>query len=146
MTHGLGLMIESLVALLLLLTIGYCIVLNRRLKRLKTDERALREMIAELVAVTEKAERSIAGLKLTVEECDSTLGERLRVAERITAAIEQQIDSGGKLLGGLSGASGVAAALQTRPESPPPPDAKAMVAAAHAFAERARLRVFGHAA
>ena len=146
MTHGLGLMIESLVALLLLLTIGYCIVLNRRLKRLKTDERALREMIAELVAVTEKAERSIAGLKLTVEECDSTLGERLRIAERIAASLEQQIDSGEKLLGGLSGASGVAAALQTRTEPPPPPDAKAMVAAAHAFAERARLRVFGRAA
>ena len=35
-------MIESLVAVLLLLTIGYCVVLNRRLKRLKADEQALK--------------------------------------------------------------------------------------------------------
>ena len=124
------------------MTIGYCLVLNRRLKRLRTDERALREMIAELLAATETAERSIAGLKLTVKESDQTLGERLRVAERLTAALEQQISTGEKLLGGLSGVSGVAAAL--RP--PPAPDARAMVAAAQAFAERARSRAFGRAA
>lgn len=146
MTHGLGLMIESLVALLLLLTIGYCIALNRGLKRLKTDERALRVMIGELVAATETAERAIGGLKLTAQECDQTLGERLRTAERLTAALEQQIGAGEKVLGGVSGIAGVAAALQARPETPPPPDAKAMVAAASAFAERARLRVFGRAA
>jgi hypothetical protein len=138
--------IEGLVALLLLLTISYCMVLNRRLKRLRTDERALRDIIAELVAATDKAERSIAGLKLTVEESDFTLGERLRAADRMAATLEQQIGSGERLLGGLSGASGVAAALQSRPAQPPPPDARAMVEAAHAFAERARQRVFGRAA
>lgn len=149
MTHVLGLAIESLVALLLLLTIGYCIVLNGRLKRLKTDERALREMIVELIAATERAERSIGGLKLTAQECDQTLGERLRMAERMTAALEQKIAAGENLMGALSsasGGSGGAGAPQVRAEAPPPPDAKAMVAAAHAFAERARLRVFGRAA
>ena len=146
MTHGLGFMIESLVAVLLALTIGYCIVLNNRLKRLRTDERSLREMIGELVAATEKAEQAIGGLKLTVRECDQTLGERLRTAERLTAALEQQIGSGEKVLGGISGISGVAAALRNQPGPPPPPDTKAMVAAAHAFAERARLRMFGRAA
>jgi hypothetical protein len=138
--------IESLVALLLLLTIGYCIVLNRKLTRLKTDERALREMIGELVAATEKAERAIGGLKLTVQDSDRTLGERLRTAERLTAALEQKIAAGEKMMGSVSGMTGVAAALQARPESPPPHDAKAMVAAAHAFAERARSRAFGRAA
>ena len=38
MNHSLGLMIETLVAILLLLTIGYCMLLNKRLKRLKADE------------------------------------------------------------------------------------------------------------
>ena len=76
-------MIESLVAVLLLLTIGYCVVLNRRLKKLKADEQALRDMIAELITATEIAERAIAGLKVTVQDCDQTLGERLRAAERM---------------------------------------------------------------
>jgi hypothetical protein len=146
-SHGLGLTIESLVAVLLALTIGYCMVLNRRLKRLRTDERALREMIAELVGATERAERSIGGLKLTVQECDQTLGERLRMAERLAAALQQQIETGERLLVGVSGATGVAAALQVRPPPPPPPpDTKAMVAAAQAFAERTRARTFGRAA
>ena len=38
MSHSFGLVIESLVAVLLLLTIGYCMLLNRRLKRLRADE------------------------------------------------------------------------------------------------------------
>jgi len=42
MSNGLGLMIESLVAVLLLLTIAFCIMLNRRLKKLKADEHALK--------------------------------------------------------------------------------------------------------
>jgi hypothetical protein len=33
-----GLIIEGLVAVLLVLTIGYCMLLNRRLTRLRNDE------------------------------------------------------------------------------------------------------------
>jgi hypothetical protein len=109
------------------------------------DEKALRSMIAELVGATETAERAIAGLKLTVQDSDQSLGERLRTAERLSATLDGQIEHGEKLLVGVSGMSGVAAALERRPE-PPLPDAKAMVAAANAFAERARSRVIGRAA
>jgi hypothetical protein len=40
--NGLGLMIESLVAILLVLTIAYSVLLNKRLKRLRSDEMTLR--------------------------------------------------------------------------------------------------------
>src|SRR5262249_16862311 len=69
-----GLMIESLVAVLLLITIGYCVVLNRRLKRLKGDEQALKATISELITATEIAGRAVAGLKATAQDCDGTLG------------------------------------------------------------------------
>jgi hypothetical protein len=72
-SNGLGMMIESLVALLLMLTVGYCMLLNRRLKLLKSDEHSLRATISELVTATDIAERAIAGLKLTVEECEVEL-------------------------------------------------------------------------
>ncbi len=81
MSNGLGLMIESLVAVLLLLTITFCIVLNRRLKKLKADEQALKGTISELITATEIAERAIAGLKMTVRDCDQNLSERLRAGE-----------------------------------------------------------------
>ena len=45
--NGFGLMIESLVAVLLLLTIGFCVVLNSRLKKLKADEQALKATIEQ---------------------------------------------------------------------------------------------------
>jgi len=51
-SYSFGLMIESLVAILLLLTIGYCVILNGRLKRLKADEQALKGTIAELITAT----------------------------------------------------------------------------------------------
>jgi hypothetical protein len=50
MSHSLGVVIESLVAVLLMLTIGYCMVLNKRLKRLKADEHSLKATIAELIS------------------------------------------------------------------------------------------------
>src|SRR6266513_5851031 len=98
MSNGFGLIIESLVAVLLLLTITFCIVLNGRLKKLKADEHALKATISELITATEIAERAIAGLKLTVRDCDQNLGERLRSAERFSADIERQLDAGEDIL------------------------------------------------
>ena len=46
MSHLLGVAIESLVAMLLMLTIAYCMLLNARLKRLKADEHSLKATIA----------------------------------------------------------------------------------------------------
>ena len=47
MSHSFGMVIESLVAVLLLLTIGYCMLLNKRLLRLKADEQSLKATIGE---------------------------------------------------------------------------------------------------
>jgi hypothetical protein len=102
MTNGLGMMIDAVVAVLLVLTIGYCILLNRRLKLLKADEQSLRATISELVTATEIAERAINGLKLTVHECDMGLGERLRRAERVTIEIDRAVVSGKDLVSRLS--------------------------------------------
>ena len=55
MSHSLGVMIETLVALLLIVTIGYCMLLNARLKRLKADEHSLKAVIGELITATEIA-------------------------------------------------------------------------------------------
>ena len=102
MSNGIGMITDGLVAFLLVVTIGYCILLNRRLKLLKADEQSLRATISELVTATEIAERAIGGLKLTVHECDIGLGERLRKAERVTIEIGRAIVAGKDLLGRLS--------------------------------------------
>jgi hypothetical protein len=79
----LGLIIELLVAALLVVTIGYCVVLNKRLKGLRADEHLLKATIGELLAATEVAERAIIGLKATTREAEAALGQKLRDAQML---------------------------------------------------------------
>jgi Domain of unknown function (DUF6468) len=152
-SHSFGLVIESVVAVLLLLTIGYCVLLNRRLQRFKADEQSLKATISELITATEIAERAIAGLKVTVRECDQNLGERLRTAERFAADIARSVAAGEGVLTRLVQIASAARAGQellpgagSTEDGAQPRDAKTMLAAAQAFAERARSRVNGLAA
>ncbi len=96
-----GLMIELLVAFLLVLTIGYCVTLNRRLKRLRNDEEALRATIAELITATEIAERAILGLKATAGDCDKNLAHRLMEAERLSSELQYYVNQGEGVVGRL---------------------------------------------
>jgi hypothetical protein len=146
-SNGIALVIEGMVAILLVLTIGYCIVLNSRLKMLKADEQALKATISELITATEIAERAIVGLKLTVRDCDLSLGERLRNAEQLSGEIAHQLDEGKAVLERLS-----RIALAARPAGGAPasaaigPDAQAVAEAAQAFVARSRVRPPGIAA
>ena len=138
--YGFGFVIESLVAILLLLTIAYCVILNNRLKRLKADEQSLKATIGELITATEIAERAVAGLKATAQECDQTLGERLRTADRCCTDLSAQIKAGEVLTARLSRILAAGRGGE-EPAPVPVPDAKTLAAAAQAFAERARTRI-----
>jgi hypothetical protein len=146
----LPLTIESLVAILLLLTILYCVRLNSQLRRLKADEKTMQVTIAELMAATEKAERAIAGLKATVRDAEETLGGRLRAAEDFSARMLRDTEAGAEVLNRLTQIAnarpwlmGVAPAGERKSAARDP---KAIVAAAEAFAERNRARVKDRAA
>ena len=145
MTHELGVLIESLVSILLLLTILYCVRLNKQIRLLKADEQSLRATIGELVTATEIAERAIAGLKQTMRDGEVVLSGRLQRSEKLSSEIERQIKSGEQLLDKLAR---IAAAGRTPEPEPAPagPDPRAVAAAAHAFTERARARLGGLAA
>jgi hypothetical protein len=144
---GIGVIIESLVAVLLMVTIAYCTLLNRRLQRLKADEHTLKATISELITATEIAERAIAGLKVTVQECDSSLGQRLKAAETMTSEISRYIGAGEQVLTKIGQITAAARALHA-PGAPAAiaADAQNTVAAAQAFAARSRLRTQGAAA
>jgi hypothetical protein len=139
MSHLLGIVIESLVAVLLLLTIGYCMLLNARLKRLKADEHSLKATIAELITATEIAERAIGGLKHTVRDVNEHLGSQLAAATQMSAHLKQQLAEGDGIIRRL-----VKIASAARPVSEPAPAApkasaaKAVAAAAQAFSDRRR--------
>lgn len=142
----LPLIIEALVAVLLVLTILYCMRLNRSIKRFKGQERAMKATIAELVTATNTAERAIAGLKTTVREADATLGERLRAAENFSTEIGRQITGGQGILDRITQIAAVRPGGTPAREEKRIPDTQKIMAQAQAFAERARSRAQGRAA
>ena len=138
MNHLFGIAIESLVAILLMLTIGYCILLNARLKRLKADEHSLKATIAELITATEIAERAIGGLKLTVRDVNENLGNQLTQASQMSLELKKQLLEGDNVIRRLS-----KIAIAARPSEPASTAssvsaAKAVAAAAQAFSDRGR--------
>ena len=140
MSYHYGFLVETMVSILLLLTILYCVRLNSQLRLLKADEQTLRATISELITATEIAERAIAGLKSTMREGEQSLGARLQRAESVTADIERQLSAGEQLLARLTR---IAGAAWPADEPLAVPDAKAVAAAAQAFTERARARLRG---
>jgi chromosome segregation ATPase len=151
--------IEALVAVLLLITIGYCMLLNNRLKRLRSDEHSLKAVIAELITATEIAERAIGGLKHAVRDVNENLGDKLATASQMSDHLKRQLSECDHVVRRLSKiaiaarpqnqgqnqaqdqAQNQAIVIEPEPARLPPPkptSAKAVAAAAQAFSERRR--------
>ncbi|ODT75438.1 MAG: hypothetical protein ABS76_34150 [Pelagibacterium sp. SCN 64-44] len=94
----LGIFVEGAVAVLLALTIGYCVLLNQRLKRLHQDKDAMRKMVADLVAATNLANQAIKELKSTAVEADLALTSRLEEAERFGVELANHVTAGTALM------------------------------------------------
>lgn len=141
---------DALVACLLVATIITCFVLSKRIERLKADESAMRQTIGALISATDTAERAIAGLKLTLGDCDRTLAERLQTAERYAADLAQQIEAGQVVMERISQI--VSAASMVAPKAEPGPEKPALsrmasaADAAAAIRARAARRLEGQAA
>jgi hypothetical protein len=151
MNHSLGMAIEALVAVLLLITIGYCMLLNNRLKRLRSDEHSLKAVIAELITATEIAERAIGGLKHAVRDVNENLGDKLATATQMSDHLKRQLSECDHVVRRLSKIAiaarpqnqgqNQAMVIEPEPARLPPPkptSAKAVAAAAQAFSERRR--------
>jgi hypothetical protein len=127
MSHSFGLVIESLVAVLLLVTIAYCMLLNRRLKRLKADEQSMRAMIAELITAT--------GTTLSAKLAKQvTAGES--ILNRLTQIALAARPAGADVQAAADVAEPTAPAQNTPAQNMS--NAKALLAAAQAFSERRR--------
>ena len=75
--------LDILVALLLSATIGFCIVLNRRLSALRRNESELKQVLAQFNEAAERAETGVARLKEVGNETAATLRERIGEAKAL---------------------------------------------------------------
>ena len=79
--------LESVVALLLVITLGYCFVLERRMRAFRSNQEALRTLICDLDSATGRAERAVAGLSLTTKEAQSGLESKINDARNLTRSL-----------------------------------------------------------
>ncbi len=95
---SLGMIVESSVSILLAVTIGYCVILNARLKRLHSDRDTLGKMVADLVQATTLANAAVIELKKTAIEADQRINERIAEAEKFEAELAAQVGLGSQLV------------------------------------------------
>lgn len=114
---SLGLVIELAVAVLLATTIGYCILLNRRIKNLQADRAALQQMIGDLVQATTLANSAIKGLRETAVEADEKINQSLNDAERFAIELANHVSSGQAVMDRISK---ITQAARSQPSVPEP--------------------------
>ncbi|MDP1730240.1 MAG: DUF6468 domain-containing protein [Devosia sp.] len=95
---SLGIIVEFSVAILLATTIGYCVILNQRLKRLHSDRDMLRKMVADLVQATALANAAVQELKTAALEADMVLNGRLEEAEKFGVELANHVTAGRQLM------------------------------------------------
>lgn len=77
---GILIFLDVVVGALLVATIGYCIMLNRKLTALRRNESELRKVLTQFAAAAERAEAGVALLKKAGREAASTLTDQISEA------------------------------------------------------------------
>jgi len=111
---SLGMVVEGSVAILLAVTIGYCAILNQRLKRLHSDREMLARMVGDLVQATGLANSAIMELKTAALEADSKLSDRLEEASKLDNDLAAQVANGSQLVEKIAR---ITAAAKSQPQA-----------------------------
>lgn len=85
------------ILVMLLVMIGYCIVLNKRLKAFRNIKEEMADIINQLNSSTSRAEKAITGLKNTVFEEEKKLSSKLSKASEIADELDMINQTGSNL-------------------------------------------------
>ncbi|MEE9140827.1 MAG: DUF6468 domain-containing protein [Alphaproteobacteria bacterium] len=97
-----SLILDGVIAGLLMVTIGYCVTLNRRLRAVRQNGDELRRVVASLNEATAKAEAAFSRLKQAGEGIDDALKERIGEARAVYDDLAFVMKRASGLVGRLS--------------------------------------------
>ena len=92
-----GLILEVLVAVLLIVTVVYCALLDRRLRALRSGQDGLRDLIGELNRVIDQARVSIADLDRTAAVSGEQLGEQITKGRALADELSLMLEAGNRI-------------------------------------------------
>jgi DNA repair exonuclease SbcCD ATPase subunit len=108
---------DAIVAILLMATISYAAVLNRRLGVLRRDRAKLEELVRNLATATQRAEAGVANLKAAAADTGRQLEKRVEQAQSLRDDLAYMIERGGTIADRLEGT------IRGRREEPKSPKA-----------------------
>lgn len=127
----LSILLDLVVATLLIATIVYASVLNRKLAALRNNKQEMEAMVNRLVQTTEQAEHGLADLKAAAGEKGEELDKRVKDATALVDDLGFLVDKGNSLADRLerqigqargtvaAAASGKPVPAETKTEEPP---------------------------
>ncbi len=113
MNLPLDMMLEVIVCLLLVATIGYCATLDRRLRAMRAGQDGLRGLITDLSAATTQAMSAIAHLRQAGDATGVALTEQVKRGRALADELELMVQSGNDIANRLGG-------IETRRPAPQP--------------------------
>lgn len=98
MTTTIAFALEAFVAVLLIVTVGTSMKLERRLAQLRINEGEMRKTVQDLAAASERAERALETMRAAIHEADAALSDRLSAAERQSQDLTRRMRDGGEMI------------------------------------------------
>lgn len=86
---------DAIVALLLVATIGYSIVLNRRLGAVRNDREKFEVLVRNLNAASQRAEAAVTNLRVTADDLSRRLEKKVEEARSLSDDLTYMIERGG---------------------------------------------------
>ena len=103
MSLPLDMMLEVIVCILLVATIGYCATLDRRLRAMRAGQDGLRGLITDLSAATTQATSAIAHLRQAGDATGVALTEQVKRGRALADELELMVQSGNDIANRLGG-------------------------------------------
>lgn len=109
---------DAVVATLLVATIFYASILNRRLAVLRGDRAELQTLVQNLGIASQQAEAGVAALKVAAEEVGRQLEKKVDHAQSLRDDLSYMVDRGGTVADRLEGT------IRARRDEPKPETAR----------------------
>jgi hypothetical protein len=100
--------LEGLVAVLLVVTVVYCAMLDKRLKALRTGQDGLKAIIEGLDNATRRAQAGIAELRAAADAAGHNLSGQVSKARALTDELQLMVEAGNALADRLEGSRAAA--------------------------------------
>ncbi len=89
--------LDLMLIVLLCTTVGYCVVLDRRLTRLRDGQSEFKELIGTLTAATDKAEASLKELRELTDSTSSALSKNIKAGRELVDELSMITETGNAL-------------------------------------------------